>query len=99
MRRGRTADEVARGARRGSELAVALVDLDEFKPINDTQGHAAGDRALRAFAHALRTGLRSYDLVCRFGGDEFVVLFPDCSAAGARVALSQFRGRRNWNLA
>jgi len=90
--------EVARAARTGSELAVALVDLDEFKPINDTHGHAAGDRALRAFARALSTGLRSYDLVCRFGGDEFVVLFPDCGAAGARAALSQFRGRRNWNL-
>jgi len=91
--------EVARAARTGSELAVAIVDLDEFKPINDSLGHASGDRALSAFGRALSTGLRGYDLVCRYGGDEFVVLFPDCSAAGARTALSQFRRRRAWMVA
>jgi diguanylate cyclase (GGDEF)-like protein len=91
--------EVARAARTKNELALAIVDLDEFKPINDALGHASGDRALRAFARALSTGLRTYDLVCRFGGDEFVVLFPDCGAAGARTALSQFRTRRSWALA
>jgi diguanylate cyclase (GGDEF)-like protein len=91
--------EVARAARTGNQLAVAIVDLDEFKPINDSLGHVTGDRALRAFARALSTGLRSYDLVCRFGGDEFVVLFPDCGAAGARAALSQFRGKRSWAVA
>jgi len=91
--------EVARAARSQKELAIAIVDLDEFKPINDVLGHASGDRALRAFGRALSTGLRSYDLVCRFGGDEFVVLFPDCDAGGARTALSQFRSRRNWALA
>jgi len=90
--------EVARAARTKSELAIAIVDLDEFKPINDSLGHASGDRALRAFGRALSTGLRSYDLVCRYGGDEFVVLFPDCGAAGARTALSQFRSRRAWAL-
>src|SRR5260370_1007444 len=91
--------EVARAARSERELAIAIVDLDEFKPINDALGHASGDRALRAFGRALGTGLRSYDLVCRFGGDEFVVLFPDCDAGGARTALSQFRSRRGWALA
>ena len=90
--------EVARAERTRSALAIAIVDLDEFKPINDTRGHAAGDRALRAFGRALSSGLRSYDQVCRYGGDEFVVLFPDCNAAGARLALSQFRGRRGWAL-
>lgn len=91
--------EVARAARSKKKLAIAIVDLDEFKPINDALGHASGDRALRAFGRALSTGLRSYDLVCRFGGDEFVVLFPDCDAGGARTALSQFRSRRSWALA
>jgi diguanylate cyclase (GGDEF)-like protein len=91
--------EVARAARNKKELAVAIVDLDEFKPINDLLGHASGDRALRAFGVALSKGLRSYDLVCRYGGDEFVVLFPDSGAAGARIALSQFRSRRGWVLA
>ena len=91
--------EVARAARSRSELAIAIVDLDEFKPINDSLGHACGDRALRAFGRALSTGLRRYDLVCRYGGDEFLVLFPDCGASGARTALSKFRERRAWVLA
>ncbi len=91
--------EVARAARSKKELAISIVDLDEFKPINDALGHTSGDRALRAFGRALSTGLRSYDLVCRFGGDEFVVLFPDCDAGGARTALSKFRSRRSWALA
>lgn len=91
--------ELARAARTKKELVIAIVDLDEFKPINDSLGHASGDRALRAFGAALSKGLRRYDLVCRYGGDEFVVLFPDCGAPGARIALSQFRSRRGWVLA
>ena len=90
--------EVARAERTGSVLAVAIIDLDEFKLINDKLGHISGDRALTAFARALRVGLRSYDLVCRFGGDEFVVLFPDCGADGARAALLKFGSRREWTL-
>jgi two-component system cell cycle response regulator len=90
--------EVARAARIGSTLSLALVDLDEFKAINDTFGHAAGDRALVAFARAIRSDLRAYDVVCRFGGDEFVVLFPDCGAHGAHAALAQLRARHAWAL-
>ncbi|HUJ29534.1 MAG TPA: GGDEF domain-containing protein [Myxococcales bacterium] len=90
--------EVARAARTRSVLALAIIDLDEFKPINDSRGHAIGDRVLRAFGRTLSTGLRSYDQVCRYGGDEFVALFPDCVAAGAKSALSKFRSRGGWAL-
>jgi diguanylate cyclase (GGDEF)-like protein len=90
--------EIARAARGGNTLSIAVVDLDDFKLINDTFGHAVGDRALVAFARALRADLRAYDLVCRFGGDEFVVLFPDCGAVGAAAALGKLRARRTWAL-
>jgi diguanylate cyclase (GGDEF)-like protein len=90
--------EVARAKRSGSVFAIALVDLDEFKSVNDTFGHIAGDRALVAFASALRTGLRIYDVACRFGGDEFVVLFPDCDAAGADAALANLRTAADWHV-
>jgi two-component system, cell cycle response regulator len=90
--------EIARAVRAGSELALAIIDLDEFKRVNDQLGHTSGDGALAAFASVLGGGLRSYDLVCRFGGDEFVVLFPGCSAEGAKAALSKFSSRRGWTL-
>ncbi len=88
--------EIARAGRAGAELSIAVIDLDGFEDVNDRLGHAAGDRALVAFASALRSELRSYDIVCRFGGDEFVVLFPDCGTPGAHAALSQLQARRSW---
>ena len=90
--------EIARAQRASATLSLSLIDLDEFKAINDTFGHMAGDGALVAFARALRAGLRSYDVICRFGGDEFVLLLPDCSASGARAALGQLRARHAWDL-
>jgi diguanylate cyclase (GGDEF)-like protein len=88
--------EVARAVRARTAFAIALIDLDNFKQVNDTFGHAAGDHALVAFAHALRQDLRAYDVACRFGGDEFVVLFPDCDGRGAKAALSKIRHRSGW---
>jgi diguanylate cyclase (GGDEF)-like protein len=90
--------EVARAVRARTAFSIALIDLDDFKHINDTFGHAAGDHALVAFAHALRRDLRAYDVPCRFGGDEFVVLFPDCDGAGANAALAKLRDRCGWSV-
>jgi diguanylate cyclase (GGDEF)-like protein len=72
---------------RGEPFALAMGDLDHFKRLNDTHGHEAGDRALRLFARTLRSSVRSEDLVCRFGGEEFVVIFPRLAAAEASDAL------------
>ncbi len=60
-----------------SGFAIAVFDLDYFKAINDTHGHIAGDRVLQHFAATLKSQLRSYDIVVRFGGEEFIVVFPD----------------------
>ncbi len=73
----RIRQEVARAARGHVPLSVLMVDLDDFKRINDQHGHQAGDRVLRAIGGALRAAVRTSDVVARYGGDEFVVLMPD----------------------
>ena len=81
------AAEVARAVRTGSPLAVALLDLDRFKQINDTYGHLLGDDVLRRVADTMTHVLRDYDLAGRFGGEEFVMLFPHTRAVDAlRIA-------------
>ena len=71
---------------------VALIDIDHFKSVNDTLGHAAGDSALADFAHHLRRTVRDRDIVGRFGGDEFVVLFGATSLRDACAVLDRLRG-------
>ncbi len=77
-----TAIDQARLERR--EHALCFVDLDRFKTVNDTAGHAAGDALLKQIAHAIRRACRSQDFTARVGGDEFAVVLADCSIAGAR---------------
>jgi len=80
---------IARTRRDGTPLAVACFDLDNFKTLNDTQGHAAGDRVLRAVAEGLSRVARTADVVARIGGDEFAVLLHDCDEAGAQVVAGR----------
>lgn len=73
----------------GSSLVMA--DLDQFKVLNDTHGHETGDRALRVFADTLRAAVRSEDLVCRYGGEEFAVLLPGVDLAEAVEVMERVR--------
>ena len=85
--------ELRRAERYGHPVAIALGDLDHFKHLNDTYGHAAGDIVLRAFAALLTESVRESDLVCRYGGEEFVLLFPESTTEQARVLMERFRHR------
>jgi len=78
---------LAMGARRSEPLATAMIDLDHFKRVNDTHGHEAGDRVLRAFAELARGATRRGDAVCRYGGEEFVILLCGADAAQASTRM------------
>jgi len=75
--------------RRRQTFALAMGDLDHFKKLNDSHGHDAGDRALRSFSQTMSASLRSEDLICRYGGEEFVVLFPQRTSTEAAAALER----------
>ena len=77
--------QVARSQRYAEQAALLVIDLDEFKRINDEHGHAVGDRTLRTVARALTRRLRQTDLVARLGGDEFAVLLPHVDGEAASV--------------
>jgi len=83
--------EIAKARRNGTELVLAMADIDHFKALNDAFGHAAGDEVLRQLAARLRSGLRESDLVCRWGGEEFVCLLVDASVGAAFGALERLR--------
>jgi diguanylate cyclase (GGDEF)-like protein len=76
----------------GVPFSLAMADLDGFKLLNDTHGHAVGDRALRLFAHTLAASVRPGDEAARFGGEEFVVLLPNADADAATAVLERVRG-------
>lgn len=83
----------AAARRDGRPLAVAIIDLDHFKQVNDDLGHDAGDRLLAGFGRLLAAGLRRSDVACRYGGEEFCVLMPGTEAPAARRKLSRLLER------
>jgi diguanylate cyclase (GGDEF)-like protein/PAS domain S-box-containing protein len=83
--------EMARARRDGSSLCLAIVDIDHFKAYNDTHGHLAGDAVLRECAIAWDAQLRGADSIVRFGGEEFLVVLPDCGVAEAVETIERLR--------
>ncbi|MHB8845787.1 MAG: sensor domain-containing diguanylate cyclase [Nitrospirota bacterium] len=83
--------EIDRAMRYESDLSLVLCDIDKFKKINDTFGHTAGDRALLAVAMVLQQTLRKSDIMGRYGGDEFMVILPETSLAGAKKLAEKVR--------
>jgi diguanylate cyclase (GGDEF)-like protein len=81
--------EIERSARYGRHFVLALCDLDDFKQINDTDGHPAGDRALEAVAGLLERAIRGTDFAFRIGGDEFALLLPETEAVEATEAVER----------
>ncbi len=85
--------ELARQQRGCCMSSLAYLDLDNFKAVNDTLGHAAGDRLLKAVVDCIKANLRATDIFARMGGDEFCILLPKCNEAGARNAMAKLRAK------
>jgi diguanylate cyclase (GGDEF)-like protein len=86
-------EEIGRAQRYGLPLALALIDLDEFKSVNDAYGHNGGDEVLRCYASEVLGILRRHDLVARYGGEEFAVMLPNTTEAGICAAIDKARQR------
>ena len=84
--------EIARAQRQKTSLTVLMMDLDDLKLINDRWGHAAGDLALKTFGERLGKAIRGSDLAVRIGGDEFVVLLPECDPQKVQHVLDRLAG-------
>ncbi len=85
--------EVSRVNRTNGPLSIIMIDIDHFKTINDRYGHIAGDMVLKKVAHGLREGIRDYDLICRFGGEEFLVMTPETDLRHATELAERLRGK------
>jgi diguanylate cyclase (GGDEF)-like protein len=86
-----TEAELDRTRRGGHDLSCIVLDVDHFKSVNDTYGHAAGDHVLRTIAAVCRKEMRSHDTLCRFGGEEFVLLLPETDETGAFLLAERIR--------
>lgn len=84
-------EEVERGRREGQPTGVIMVDIDQFKKINDTYGHLIGDTVLKEVAHRLSRSVREYDKIGRYGGDEFLMIIPGCSLDNLRRIARRVR--------
>ena len=84
--------ELDRAQRYSRPLAVAMVDVDHFKRVNDTHGHQVGDAVLRAICERCRGTLRTNDVFGRYGGEEFLVVFPETNLEDARIVAERLRG-------
>lgn len=82
---------IERANERRNDLSLLLIDIDYFKKINDTYGHSAGDTVLKEFSQRIRRNLRSVDLACRFGGEEFVVVMPETDFEFASIIAERLR--------
>ncbi|MQA42584.1 GGDEF domain-containing protein [Rugamonas aquatica] len=83
--------ETARADRRGTPLCIAILDLDDFKKLNDTYGHIAGDAALKHLVKIVKDTLRSMDVIARFGGEEFLILMPETSVEAAASTMTRLQ--------
>jgi diguanylate cyclase (GGDEF)-like protein len=91
--RDRLKEEISRAKRENGSLSVGMLDIDHFKNINDTFGHQAGDEALVAFTRCIQGGLREYDCVGRYGGEEFLVIAPRAIGRDAESLYERLRAR------
>ena len=83
--------ELARAERLGAEVSLIMMDIDEFKAINDTHGHHVGDRALREISQVLRSAIRPYDVCVRYAGDEFIIVLGNCGAEEAETKRAELQ--------
>ncbi len=85
--------ELLRAKRKDTTISIIMVDIDLFKSINDSFGHEAGDTVLTVVANSLKSGVRGEDVVCRYGGEEFILVLPEASAKSAQERAEQLRKR------
>src|SRR5215470_2157837 len=89
----RLKEELVRTQRSRSSVGVIMADLDHFKKINDTHGHPVGDLVLCEAAHRMKAGLRPYDIIGRYGGEEFLLVLPGCGTPESAIVAERLRAR------